>query len=94
MLPGPASLVARAQFNQNPSQQAGDAFEAKADKRLWRIRRAAAESISAPTRVARERAAEEVEKLGAGAGVSRAASGEVRVGLLVQLRGEDAAELK
>ncbi|HJQ32322.1 MAG TPA: S8 family serine peptidase [Pyrinomonadaceae bacterium] len=94
MLPGPASLVARAQFEQNPSQTAADAFEAKADKRLWRIRRAAAESVSAPTRVARERAAEEVEKLGAAAGVSRAASGEVRVGLLVQLKGEDASELR
>jgi subtilisin family serine protease len=94
VLPWPASPVARAQFEQNPSQTAGDAFEAKADKRLWRIRRVAAESVTAPTRVARERAAEEVEKLGTVAGVSRAASGEVRVGLLVQLKGEDASELK
>jgi subtilisin family serine protease len=92
-LGGPASLVARAQFEQ-PAQVLADAFEAKADKRLRQIRRAADEVVSAPTRVARQRAADEIEKFAGVAGVRRGASGEVTVGLLVQLKGEDASELR
>ena len=93
-LAGPASLVTRAQFDQTPFQSTADAFEAKADKRLRRIRRAADESVAAPTRVARLRAAEEIEKLSGVAGVRRAPSGEVSVGLLVRLkRAGDASEL-
>ena len=93
-LAGSAPLVARAQFDQTPSQSA-DAFEAKADKRLRQIRRAASEAVSAPTRIARQRAADEVEKFAAVAGVRRAASGAVAVGLLVRLkRAGDASELK
>ena len=95
VLSGPASLVARAQVDPNPrpGREAGG-FAEKADKLLARIHHAASEAATAPTRAEREAATAELNKLSRLSSISRGPRGEVSVGLLARLRGEDASEVK